>query len=235
MQKLFNKSRQGQMFILATMLIAIYIVSMAAALMNIQVNQLEFNRESLSEPYFDSKREIQNFLEYILSKYTQNNSGMSQENAKLSIKDFLKNLEYLAITRGILAEFSFIEETFQMNAKQPPYTNVTNGNIYSSEVSANFKLKLTSLTTSLTIEEIFNLVFHARVEVFDNQIFIFSKRRESFQPTNPYSIFILNGTIPLIPNPYLNQTGVFYFDKLTSINNIGILNVTLPNGIRILS
>jgi len=235
MQKLFIKSRQGQMFILATMLIAIYIVSMAAALMNMQTSQLEFNRESLSEPYLDSKREIQNYLEFILSKHTQNSSEMSQEYAKLFIKDFLKNLEYLTTTRGIIAEFSFIEDTFKMNAKQPPYTNVTNGNVYSSEVSANFKLKLTSLTTSLTIEEMFSLVFNARAEVFNNHIFIFSKRRDSFQPTNPYSIFILNGTTSLIPNPYLNQTGVFYFEGVSSLNNIGILNVTLPNGVRILS
>lgn len=235
MKKLFYKSRRGQMFILATMLIAIYIVSMAASLMNIQTNQLEYNRESLSETYFDSKREIQNFLELILTKHIKNSSEMPQEYAKLSIKDFLKDLEYLATTRGILGEFIFIEELFQIYAKQPPYSNVTSGNVYSSWVSANFKLKLTSLITSLTIEETFNLNFNARVEVFGNHIFIFTKRSDFFQPTNPYSIFILNGTVPLIPNQYLNQTGVFYFNGISSVNNIGILNVTLSNGVRIFS
>ena len=57
------------MFILATMLIAVYIVMMTSALMNIGTERAEFNRETLREPYLDSKREIQSYLELILAEY----------------------------------------------------------------------------------------------------------------------------------------------------------------------
>ena len=72
-----KRKRRAQMFILATMLIAVYIVAMAAALMNIQSQQLVVDREAIKEPYFNSKHEIQNFLELLLADYTKNNSVLT--------------------------------------------------------------------------------------------------------------------------------------------------------------
>ncbi len=80
-----NKRRSGQMFILATMLIAVYIVTMAAALMSLGSHQIFIDREAINEPYLNSKCELQNFIELILADYSKSGSTLTNNEAALTI------------------------------------------------------------------------------------------------------------------------------------------------------
>ncbi|MHA1971636.1 MAG: hypothetical protein ACTSW1_01515 [Candidatus Hodarchaeales archaeon] len=227
--------KKGQMFILATMLIAVYIVAMASALMNIQTTRLTINQESLLESYRDSKREIVNFMELTLAKYSNNNTSLTVEEAKSSIKAFINSLEQNMVLRGFSSEIHFLEQSFTLSSNQPPYENISEGAVYTSEIGGEFSIKMTSVSSHLILEESFSVQYVGRVEVDGNIITVQYSNGNIFRGISPFSIFILNGTEKLQPTPFLNQTGIFYFEGLATLSNIGILNVTLANGVRILS
>ncbi|MHA1228902.1 MAG: hypothetical protein ACTSPV_19435, partial [Candidatus Hodarchaeales archaeon] len=165
-----RNKKKGQMFILATMLIAVYIVAMASALMNIQTTRLSLDRESLLEPYRDSKREIAKFMEFTLAKYTDNSTGLTVEEAKSSIKDFINSLEVTNVLRGLTSEIQLIEKSFTLLSNQPPYGNITEGAVYTSEISGDFTIKMTSISSHLSLEESFSVHYIGRVEVNGNRV-----------------------------------------------------------------
>jgi hypothetical protein len=223
------------MFLLATMLIAVYIVAMANMLINFKTEQIEFERESLRETYLDSKREIQYYLELILSKYTKNNSVISKSTAIEMIYEFLHNFEILNTARGITSEFQFFSEDFFIISNQHPYENTSEGSIYTSSIGGNFTLRLNSVSSAMTIIESFEVYFLARAEIESNNIIVQQSTGNQLTYVKASTIYILNGSTQLNPTPNLDRTGIYYFDGLSSLDNLGILNVTLPNGVSVFS
>ncbi|MFX0151186.1 MAG: hypothetical protein ACFFAJ_10425 [Candidatus Hodarchaeota archaeon] len=223
------------MFLLATMLITVYIVAMANILINFKTEQIDFERESLRETYLDSKREIQHYLELILSKYTKNNSVISKNIAIEMIYTFLHNFEIMNTARGITSEFQFNSEDFFIISNQHPYENTSEGNIYTSSIGGNFTLRLNSVSSAMTIIESFKIYFLARAEIKGNNIIIQQSKGNQLTYIEASTIYILNGSTQLNPIPNPDQTGIYYFEGLPSLENLGILNVTLPNGVSVLS
>jgi len=224
------------MFILATMLIAVYIVMMTSALMNISTER-NIDRETIREPYLDSKREIQSFLELILAEYTKNESTLTSSTAITKIKEFLTKMEILNSARGISSEFQLSSQNFNLSGQNYPYNNVSGsfGTVYSSQIQAELHLKMSAISTTFIIEETFYIVFTGRVEIKDNSVIVQQSRGTEFEYTDAASIYILNTTNTLIPFFNPDQTGIYYFEGVNNLNNLGILNVTLMNGVQILS
>ena len=212
--KNIKKSHRGQMFILATMLISVYIVSMAAALINIGSQQLVIDREAIKEPYINTKNEIQNFIELILADFTKNGSTLTNELALSEIQDFLYRLRVVNFERGIISELSLNKNKFILIGNNYPYSNVSTNSVYSSQIYAEFNLRMSTIDSSLIIEESFSMTFIGQVDIQDNSIIIRQSRGEQFEITEAASIYILNGTIQLIPVSYPDRSGFYLFEGL---------------------
>ena len=224
------------MFILATMLIAVYIVMMTSALMNIGTERI-IDRETIREPYLDSKREIQSFLELILADYTKNDSTLTSSTAITMIEEFLAKMEILNSARGVSSEFQLSNQNFNLSAQEYPYNNVSgnSGTTYSSQIQAELHLKMSAISSTFIIDETFYIVFTGRVEIQDNSVIVQQSRGTEFENIDAASIYIFNTTNIFIPFSKPDQTGIYYFEGVNNLNNLGILNVTLTNGVQILS
>ncbi len=227
--------KRGQMFILATMLIAVYIVTMAAALMSIGSQQVIIDREAIKEPYLNSKFELQNFLELILADYTKNESSLTINEASNRIDNFISEMKIVNSERGIISDFIFNRNSFILTANKFPYTNVTSSSVYISSISAEFDLTMSTIDSSLTIDESFSISFIGRAEIQNNRIIVKQSKGMEYENTNVDSIYILNGSISLIPYLDPSHTGIYIFEELTNLNNIGVLNITFYNGVSIYS
>ena len=124
--RLITGKRRGQMFILATMLIAVYVVTMSATILNIGTTQVSSNEQSLREPYTNLKRELQGFLEYGLAQYTDNSSTLSQADIQLKLMTFLGTLEAVDFSRSILTSVDLFPNSLIIDAKTNPVSNVSN-------------------------------------------------------------------------------------------------------------
>lgn len=229
------KVRRGQMFILATMLIAVYVVTMAAALMSIGSQQIVIDREAIKEPYLNSKHELQNYLELILADYSRNESSLSSNDALNRIENFISELKIINSERGVISDFILNKDNFVLTANKFPYDNVTSSSVYISQISAEFDLTMSTIDSSLTIDESFSISFIARAEIQQNRIVIQQSKGIEYENTNVASIYILNGSSSVIPNLDPNHTGIYIFEGLSDLNNLGILTITLFNGVSIYS
>ncbi len=229
------KLQRGQMFILATMLIAVYIVAMTAALTQFGLERTKINREILNEPFLDSKREIQHFFELLLAEYSKGDNLITRDSAISLINELLSSMETIFGARGVTSEFHFFPDSFLISATLPPYENTTEEGIYTSAIFGEFSLTISTISSSITIDEAFNVSFLGQVELRGNSVHVQQTLGNHLFYTKPSSIFILNGTIPIYPTADTVQTGIYYFSTLSNFQNVGILNVTLSNGVRIFS
>jgi hypothetical protein len=219
------------------MLIAVYIVMMTSALMNMSTEEVDFNRETLREPYLDSKREIQSYLELLLAEYSKNETVLTPSTAIVRIKDFLTKMETLNAARGVSSEFQLTSQNFNLSAQKSPYNNVSGsfGTVYSSQIQAELHLKMSAISSTFIIDETFSIVFIGLVEIQDNSVIVQKSRGTDFEYTDVFSIYIFNTTHTFIPHSNPDQTGIYYFEGINDLDNLGILNVTLMNGVHILS
>ena len=233
--RLITGKRRGQMFILATMLIAVYVVTMSATILNIGTIQMSSNEQSLREPYTNLKRELQGFLEYELARYTDNTSTFGVIEVELQLSTFLRTLEAVDFSRTILTRIDLIPNSLIIDAKANPVSNVSNGFTYSSLIQARFHLEMSDISSSIEIVEDFNISFRGYAEVSENLVIVRQSKSASPELVNANSVFVINGSSNLVGVPYSNKTGYFIFESVLSIHNLGILNVILPNGVHIFS
>jgi len=233
--RIITGKRRGQMFILATMLIAVYVVTMSATILNIGTNQVSSNEQSLREPYANLKNELQGFLEYGLARYTDNTSTFVLTDVQLQLTTFLQTLEAVDFTRSILTSIDLIPNSLIIDARTNPISNVSNGFTYSSLIQARFHLEMSDISSTIRIIEDFNISFKGYAEVNENVVIIQQSKGAFPDFVNANSVFVINGSSNLVGVPYFNQTGYFIFESLSSIHNLGILNVILPNGVHIYS
>ncbi|UCE13146.1 MAG: hypothetical protein JSV04_13270 [Candidatus Heimdallarchaeota archaeon] len=230
-----SKRHQGQMFILATMLIAVYIVAMAAILINLGGERIEVECETLREPYLDSKRELQLYLELVLAEYSKNGAITPPANVLTEIEEFMASIEVLNSVRGVTTNFQFDTNSFLLSANKPPYENTFDGAVYISQIYAEFTLHMSAISSSISLDESFSINFTARVEIRDNKIIVQQSTGDTFEHVQVSSIYILNGSTTLVPYVNREQTGVYYFEDESYLDDLGILNVTLMNGVHVLS
>jgi hypothetical protein len=233
--RLITGKRRGQMFILATMLIAVYVVTMSATILNIGTIQISSNEQSLREPYTNLKRELQGFLEYELARYTDNTSTFGVIEVQLQLSTFLRTLEAVDFSRTILTRIDLIPNSLIIDAKANPVSNVSNGFTYSSLIQARFHLEMSDISSSIEIVEDFNISFRGYAEVSENIVIVQQSKSGYSDLVNANSVFVINGSSNLVGVPYPNKTGYFIFESVLSIHNLGILNVILPNGVHIFS
>ena len=233
--RLITGKRRGQMFILATMLIAVYVVTMSATILNIGTIQVSSNEQSLREPYTNLKRELQGFLEYELARYTDNTSTFGVIEVELQLSTFLRTLEAVDFSRTILTRIDLIPNSLIIDAKANPVSNVSNGFTYSSLIQARFHLEMSDISSSIEIVEDFNISFRGYAEVSENLVIVRQSKSASPELVNANSVFVINGSSNLVGVPYSNKTGYFIFESVLSIHNLGILNVILPNGVHLYS
>ncbi|MHA1237286.1 MAG: hypothetical protein ACTSQ9_06485 [Candidatus Hodarchaeales archaeon] len=233
--RLITGKRRGQMFILATMLIAVYVVTMSATILNIGTIQISSNEQSLREPYTNLKRELQGFLEYELARYTDNTSTFGVIEVQLQLSTFLRTLEAVDFSRTILTRIDLIPNSLIIDAKANPVSNVSNGFTYSSLIQARFHLEMSDISSSIEIVEDFNISFRGYAEVSENIVIVQQSKSGYSDLVNANSVFVINGSSNLVGVPYSTKTGYFIFESVLSIHNLGILNVILPNGVHIFS
>ncbi|MHA2154648.1 MAG: hypothetical protein ACXABU_04860 [Candidatus Hodarchaeales archaeon] len=234
-RKIIRDKRRGQMFILATMLIAVYVVAISAIILNIGTVQITSNEESLREPYNNIKRELQSFLEVILARYTDNTSTFSFSSAQNELESFLATMESVDSSHSVLSDLELLASSFTINALMTPNFNVSVGSVYISAVQARFHLEMSDLSSTMSIIEEFSISYIGQVEVFSNHVIIRQSKASILDFVNVANIYVSNGSSPLYPIPYSNITGYYYFEGISSINNLGVLSITFPNGVRIYS
>jgi hypothetical protein len=223
------------MFILATMLIAVYIVTMSAAIINMRSNQVILDEQSLKEPYDNIKRELQAFLELSLSQYTDNTSTVTFTNIRSELVNFLNTMEIYQASRSVLTSIELLSNSLYIDAKATPISNISSNTVYISSIQARFHLEMSDLSSSITLYEDFNISFTGQVEVGENVIRTLQSRGSSSKFVNADSLYVINGSTPLYPTSDLTRTGYYIFEAIPTVNNVGVLNVVLPNGVRIYS
>ncbi len=232
---LITDKRRGQMFILATMLIAVYVVTMSATILNIGTNQELTGDQSLREPYSNLKKELQVFMEYELAQYTDNTSTFDLLDAQTQLLTFLRTIEAIDLSRLILTSINLIPNSFTIDAEATPVSNVSSGLTYSSLIQARFHLEMSDISSTIIIIEDFNISYRGFAEVSQNMVIVQQSRNDSPDFVNADSVFVTNGSADLVGSAYSDKTGYFIFDSVSSIDNLGILNVILPNGVHIYS
>lgn len=232
---LITDKRRGQMFILATMLIAVYVVTMSATILNIGTNQDLTGDQSLREPYSNLKKELQVFLEYELARYTDNTSTFDVLDVQAQLLTFLQTIESIDLSRSILTSINLIPNSLTIDAKATPVSNVSSGFTYSSLIHARFHLDMSDVSSSIKIIEDFNISFRGSAEVSENIVIVQQSRNVSPDFVNANSVFVTNGSSNLVGSAYSDKTGFFIFNSVSSIDNLGILKVILPNGVHIYS
>ncbi|MHA2095886.1 MAG: hypothetical protein ACW98F_14800, partial [Candidatus Hodarchaeales archaeon] len=217
------------------MLIAVYVVAISAVVLNIGTDQITSNEGTLREPYNNIKRELQSFLELQLARYTDNTSVYDSSTAQTDLESFLATIEAVDSSRSILSSVELLANSFTINALMTPNSNVSVGSVYTSAVQARFSLVIRDLYSTMKIIEEFSISYVGQVETFSNQLIIQQSKSSFLDFITVSDIYILNGSTPLIPTPYSTTTGHYYFEDVSSINNVGILSITFPNGVRIYS
>ncbi|MFW9779131.1 MAG: hypothetical protein ACFFE8_09785 [Candidatus Heimdallarchaeota archaeon] len=228
-------NRNAQMFILATMLIAIYVIAMTMVLVNYGGTRIAVDREGLVEPYNDVKRELQQFLELTLADYTMDGSVTTNDSAMAEIEAFLSDFEDFNSVQEVFISLRLNPITFRLIGNRPPFSNVSDDKVYVSEIFAEFDLEMNSLQPSASIIETFNISFIARAEVKGNSVYVQQSSGTQFVFQEAFSIYILNGTTPIFPVSNSDHSGVYLFPSVPNLDNIGLLNVTFPNGVRVFS
>jgi hypothetical protein len=232
---MYSKIRRGQMFILATMLIAVYVVMMAAAIMDIGIDRVNNDHETLRDPYLDSKREIQHFMELILAEHSKNGTLMNNTFAITKIDEFLIQLKTINSLRFITSDFTFYRESFLLSSKQYPYGNISSDMVYKSQIYGEFSFKMSSVSSSIIINEFFEISFVGLAEVQNNDVTIQQSIGNEYEYVEAASIYISNGSAQIIPEVNPSRTGIYSFTGVSSLDNLGVLNITLNNGVHIFS
>ncbi len=227
--------RRGQMFILATMLIAVYVVAISATVLNIGTDQITSNDDTLREPYNNVKRELQAFMEVILAKYTDNTTVYDFSDARTALESFLPIIEAVDTSNSVLTTLNLIADSFTIEAVITPNSNLSVGTVYSSAIQARFFLDMSTFYSTMKIIEEFTISYTGQVEIFANQIVIQQSRNSIQNFVSASQVYILNGSSPLYPTLYPNATGHYFCEGISSIDNVGILSVTFPNGVRVYS
>jgi hypothetical protein len=223
------------MFILATMLIAVYIVSMSSNILNIKTDEIITNSQSIQEPYTNIKRELQSYLEYLLADYSDNSTSTNETHAKSQLESFLSTLELVEMSLSFLPVIQLIPNSFVIRGNSEPEFNVTTNIIYESLIQARFHLELSDFSSSISLYEDFTINFLCQVEVDENTVIIRQTKSNITETVNANNIFILNGSVPLYPTNFNSLNGFYIFESVSSIDNIGILSVILSNGVRVFS
>ena len=231
----FKRKRRGQMFILATMLIAVYIVSMSNNILNIKTDEIITNNASIKEPYTNIKRELQSYLELLLADYTDNSTSSNQTYVESQLESFLSTLEAIETSLSFLSVIQLIPNSLIVNAKSEPEFNISTHTIYESSIQARFHIELSDFESSVSLYEDFTISFLCQVEVGENTLIVRQIKSNITETVNAHDIFILNGSIPLYPNNLNSINGYYIFESESSVNNLGILSVILSNGVRLFS
>ncbi|MHA1542751.1 MAG: hypothetical protein ACTSQH_07225 [Candidatus Hodarchaeales archaeon] len=232
---LITGKRRGQMFILATMLIAVYVVTMSATILNIGTNQELSGNQSLSETYSNLKKELQVFLEYELALYTDNTSTVDVVDVQTQLFTFLDTIEAIDLSRSILTSINLIPNSLTIDARATSVSNVSSGLTYSSLIQARFQLEMSDISSSIKIIEDFNISYRGSAEVNGNIVIVQQSRSASPNFVNANSVIVITGSSDLVGSAYSDKTGFYIFESESSIDNLGILNVILPNGVHIYS
>ncbi|MHA2175867.1 MAG: hypothetical protein ACXABI_13620 [Candidatus Hodarchaeales archaeon] len=231
----FKRRRRGQMFILATMLIAVYIVTMSGSILNIKTDEIVTDKQSIQTPYTNIKRELQSFMELLLAEFTDNSSSSNQTYIESQLESFLSTLESVETSLSFLPLIQMIPNSFVINAKTESDLNITTDTIYESSIQARFHLELSDLDSSISLYEDFTINFSCQVEVAINTLTIYQTKSAITETVDAAEIYVLNGSSPIYPTNFNDRTGYYIFESVSSIDNIGILAVILPNGVRIFS
>ena len=94
---------------------------------------------------------------------------------------------------------------------------------------------MSDISSTIQIIEDFNISFAGYAEISDNIVIVQEARDYNLDVVNANSVFLLNGSTHYSGVPYSNQTGIFVFESFSNIDNLGILDVILPNGVHIYS
>jgi hypothetical protein len=157
-----SKRSVGQMFILATIVIAAYCMIITSVLLQVQMPPASTSSSvTLQQVYYDVRREVDLFLRALLARYTSGGPPMTGSQATIDLLSFLHDsVEMYASQRGVDLSMT-LKGSVVFEGNQSPVANVVDVANYSASVSASFSLTMRQIYGGATIYE--DLVLGHRV------------------------------------------------------------------------
>ena len=131
-----RKGRRAQVFMMAVLVISVYMATMVMLLANINTAEEISNLESCSHAVNSFKRELANQLQYNLAKTTKNDS--SSYDAESEFISFLSDFEsYSSTSLGVHLELSLYTGSFSITSfSDLSISNLQDERSYNSSISA---------------------------------------------------------------------------------------------------
>jgi len=171
----FSKRSVGQMFILATIVIAAYCMIITSVLLQVQMPPTSTSSSTtLQQVYYDVRRETSLFLRALLAQYTRGGPPMTGSQATTDLSSFLHNtLETYASQRGVDLSMA-LKGNVVFDGKQSPVANVMSDANYSTSVNVSLSLVMRQIYGGATIYEDLVVGYRVVAAVSGSQVRIFA-------------------------------------------------------------
>lgn len=226
-----RKGRRAQVFMMAVLVISVYMATMVMLLVNINSTEEISNLESCSHAVSSFKRELANQLQFNLAKSTKNYS--SSYTAESEFISFLSNFEsYSSTSLGVYLELSLYTGSFSTTIiSDLSVSNLQDDRIYSSSVSARIAFLAHDIAIDASYSGIIEANYTAIATVSGFTVVITEQLYSGPVIPSLFANVTSVGTDTVIATSSLDN-GVYTFPS----NPItGFLNATLSNGVSIYS
>ncbi len=233
-----SKSNRGQMFLLATLIIAVYTVAILISITNFKKNPIptEFDDTSLIADNIQKDLVKKGIL--LLSKMSQNET-YTKTDALAELQKTLIFIGNIYSQQAKSVSLTLRSESFSTRLSSLPNNpkNALSSAIYSNEISFIVDYQLYDLESQTTISSSFTIYYKAQATIFaNNTLFIEESYDEKSTITKPIvqaEVNLINSTSTYRASAG-NFPGYYQFSPNIIVTQ-GYLKVILPNGVYIFS
>lgn len=229
----FSRKRRGQVFILATLIIVVYTVSMIAVVTELSVNRTQTDQIDLPHLVDEYLSEMNYQLQICLYNYTRNPT-YTQTDIINSLESFISIFSIYATSKGVGASINLRLNEFTITASRmgnPSIIPLGTDFNQTTFISVNSSILFQSSDSGSKISGIFN-------HYYGINLFVSTTNPNTVMVTqrNPYGNIInyLSGAVFTNPSPTMTDNNNGNYTSSTSLFSQQ-LNLTLSTGLIIVS
>ncbi|MFW9995517.1 MAG: hypothetical protein ACFFD4_26000 [Candidatus Odinarchaeota archaeon] len=226
-----RRGKRAQVFMLAVLVIAVYMASMVMILGNISLKEDITGPENLGHAVSDFKREMLNQLQVLLARATKNMTASYNADAKF--REFLNNYQDHAVTSmGIDLVLTLYTGSFTITSyNYSALSNIQDMGNYTSSISAKVLVQAQDVLKGHSYYDAITANYTALTKIRGNYVELVEFRYSTPARPVPYALVTSNGGTVLVATSQLDS-GVYLFGNNPTG---GYLNATLPNGVSVYS
>lgn len=231
-----KKRRRGQVFIMACLVIGVYIISLLTSISAISTELARKNDDEseLVKYLSEIKRETKNkLISYLRYNSQANNNNTILTTLRNDFEEYLGLLGFYAGTKGIVATLETNPSSLQIIGKQiNDIANVVGDDSYFVSATVNISYSLNNMQNNIHLNGEIYIIVKFDVELTNLRVIVTEKTiaEEITDYPDDAIITLDDGSNLVYANTLNNGTYIFPNSQANSY-----INVTLSNGIRIYS